>query len=408
VLGVIVAHAYRACAFDEEDLLWLESVGVHLAAAIAALRTSERQHTDLRDRVSELQSIVGMMADGVLIMDRDGRLTDINRAARDLLCIDDWSVVLGQSLTSEVWGQWTLGAHEITAVLEPVIEALQRGERPSEVEVRVERQGRRVLSFSGTPLFDRAGTPDGAVLLVRDVTGRREVEELKDEMLSVASHELRTPVTVIRAQAQLMRRAIRSSVPTLDEVDEALGMIVDETERLKLLLVLLLDMSRIQAGRLGINRSRVDLGRLAGEVVAEVQTTTERHAVDLRLAGDLTGHWDEPRLQQVLRNLLTNAIKYSPNGGRIEVDIAAEGADIRACVRDYGIGLTPRQAARVFERFFRATPVRQLEGSGLGLYICESIVAAHGGRIWVESDGPGHGSAFSLVLPRMPAGETTN
>jgi len=398
VLGVLAAHGYLADAFDEDDLRWLEAIATQVSAAVAALQSSQRLHTQLNERVSELQEVVSMMADGLLIIDRDGRLTDINRAACDLLCLDDTSVVLGQPLMSEVWGQWPLGAHEITAMLTPVIEALQRGERPDEVEVKVERNGRRVLTFNGTPLFDARGAPSGAVLVVHDITSRREVDELKDEMLSVASHELRTPVTVIRAQAQLMRRCIRFATTSLEEVDEGLVTIVGETERLTHLLSLLLDMSRIQAGRLDISRRSVDLGKVAAAVVAQVQTTTERHQILLRRSGHLTGHWDESRLQQVIANLLTNAIKYSPDGGAINVTVRGDATDVQVSVRDHGVGLTPHEAEHVFERFFRAASIRQLEGSGLGLYICQSIVTAHGGRIWVESEGPGHGTAFSFVL----------
>jgi signal transduction histidine kinase len=135
-------------------------------------------------------------------------------------------------------------------------------------------------------------------------------------------------------------------------------------------------------------------------VVADVQSTTDRHRVELHANGDLNGYWDEARLQQVLMNLLTNAVKYSPQGGPIQVLIRDDAEDVRVCVRDRGVGLTPQEATHVFERFFRGRSIRQLEGAGLGLYICQSIVTAHGGRIWVESEGPGHGSSFCFVLPR--------
>jgi signal transduction histidine kinase len=197
-----------------------------------------------------------------------------------------------------------------------------------------------------------------------------------------------------------MRRGIRCGATSLEHVDDGLVTIIGETERLKHLLSLLLDMSRIQAGRLDISRRSVNIGQVAAAVVAEVQTTTERHQIRLRRSGDLTGQWDESRLQQVIANLLTNAIKYSPDGGVIDVTVRGDATDVRVSVRDHGVGLTPQEAEHVFERFFRAASIRQLEGSGLGLYICQSIVTAHGGRIWVESDGPGHGTAFSFVLHR--------
>ena len=405
VLGVIAVYKYQPLGFDEDDLLLMEAIAPQAAAAIASLGNSERLNGQLRERVSELQAIVTTMADALLIIDAEGRLTGLNSAARELLCVNDTSVLMGQHVAREAWGQWPLGASEITAALEPMIARLQRGAVPAEVVVRVEPQGRRLLSFSGTPLVDAHGRLKGSILIVRDVTGRQEVEELKDEMLSVASHDLRTPVTVIRAQAQLMRRAIRYSATTLEQMDEGLASIVDETERLTRLLALLLDLSRLQAGRFDIDRRLIDIGKMARTVVDEVQTTTRKHKIGLNLVGNLNGVWDQPRLEQVLTNLLTNAIKYSPDGGAIEVGVRGEQNSVQVSVRDNGIGVAQHEAEHLFERFFRAKSTRQLEGAGLGLYICHSIVTAHGGRIWVESDGPGRGAAFCFVLPRDDKGK---
>jgi len=118
------------------------------------------------------------------------------------------------------------------------------------------------------------------------------------------------------------------------------------------------------------------------------------------------GYWDDRRLQQVLTNLLTNAVKYSPAGGAITVDIEACDQTVIARVSDQGIGLRREEVEHVFERFFRGDALRRLEGSGLGLYICQSIVAAHGGRIWVESAGPDSGSTFCFILPMGEASLT--
>jgi len=120
----------------------------------------------------------------------------------------------------------------------------------------------------------------------------------------------------------------------------------------------------------------------------------------LHCSGHATGYWDESRLQQVLVNLLSNAIKYSPQGGPIDVNIRTCRDRVTVSVSDHGVGIAPEEAPHVFERFFRAKSTRRLEGDGLGLYICKSIVAAHGGRIWVEAAGHGHGSSFRFVLPR--------
>jgi PAS domain S-box-containing protein len=401
VIGVLAAHNYRADAFDEDDLLLLEAVASPLAITLHSLQHSEKLNAQLHERVSELQAVIGTMADALLTLDADGRVLSLNRAARDLLCVDDVSLVLGQPFDSPAWDQWPLGAREVTDTLRPMIDALRRGETPPETEVRIQRQERRVLSFNSTPLTDAAGRICGCVIIVRDTTARHEIEELKDEMLSIASHDLRTPVTVIKSQAQLLRRAIRSGGATLDYLNEGLGNIVVETQRLTRLLELLLDLSRIDAGRFEIERSSMDLTALAATAIAEVQSTTDRHALAVRASGPVSGFWDEARLQQVLTNLLTNAVKYSPRGGAIEVFIESAADDVTVCVKDQGIGLAKGESRHVFERFFRAKSTRRLEGSGLGLYICQSIVAAHGGRIWVESTGPDAGSSFCFSLPRV-------
>jgi PAS domain S-box-containing protein len=400
VVGVLAVHSYAPDAFDADDLLVLEAIAAPLAGAISSLQRSEHLNLQLRDRVSELQAVLGTMADALLRVDIEGRVVSLNRAARELLTVDDASLVLGQPLDHPAWGQWPLGAREITDTLAPMIAALQRGETPPEAEVRLQRQHRRILSFSGTPLTRADGKVTGGVIVVRDVTARHEIEELKDEMLSVASHDLRTPVTVIRSQAQLMRRAIRTGAFSLEDVNDGLGSIVEETQRLAKLLELLLDLSRIEAGRFEIDPRPVDLGKLASTVVSEVQSTTDRHQMKVQVSGSVVGNWDEARLQQVLTNLLTNAVKYSPNGGPIEVHVRGGEDEVTTSVNDEGIGLTHGEAQHVFERFFRARSTRRLEGSGLGLYICQSILAAHGGRIWVESGGSGRGSSFCFTLPR--------
>jgi signal transduction histidine kinase len=118
------------------------------------------------------------------------------------------------------------------------------------------------------------------------------------------------------------------------------------------------------------------------------------------------GHWDQRRIEEVVQNLLNNAVKYSPVGGRIEVRLEADRTQATVTVRDSGIGLADEDAPHVFERFYRGQGMRRLEGTGLGLYICHAIVTAHGGRIWAESNGPGHGSTFTFTLPLTPTRRT--
>jgi two-component system, OmpR family, phosphate regulon sensor histidine kinase PhoR len=399
VLGVLAVYSYEPDSFDENDLLALEVVATQTAMAIANARHSDRLDAQIQRRISELEAILASMADALLIVDAAGRIVHLNHAARQLLSLNDASIILGQPLDREHWGNWPLGAQEVAETLAPMVEALQRGEVIADTEVDLAGPGRRILSFSGTPLRDGFGSLYGSVLIVRDVTGRREVEDLKDEVLSIASHDLRVPVAVIKAQAQLLRRLIDRDAADVGSIDEGLGSIVGQTDHLSRLLTLLLDLSRIEAGRLELARAPMDLRSLVARTIKGMQATTRRHVLELRAPQQVPGNWDEHRLQELLENLLANAVKYSPKGGTISVDMRTAKRGVTVRVSDQGIGLDPDEVPHVFERFYRAKGTRALEGAGLGLYVCQAIVAAHGGRLWAESAGSGHGSTFSFTLP---------
>jgi diguanylate cyclase (GGDEF)-like protein/PAS domain S-box-containing protein len=197
VLGVIAVQDYQPNAFDEDDLLALEVIANQVATTIANLRHSNRLDTQLQRRVSESEAILANISDALLVLDAAGRLVRLNRAARELLCVDATSLVLGQSLDREQWGQWPLGAQQVAETLAPMIELLRQGQKPPSIEVEVRAQGRRLLSFSGTPLTDANGALTGCLLVVRDITMRHEMERLKDERLLIASDNL------TRAEADL-------------------------------------------------------------------------------------------------------------------------------------------------------------------------------------------------------------
>ncbi len=180
-------------------------------------------------------------------------------------------------------------------------------------------------------------------------------------------------------------------------------MIADQADRLSKLLTLLLDLSRIEAGRLELDLAPTDLRSILVSMSRALQATTEAHVIEVHAPAGVIGHWDQRRIEEVAQNLLNNAVKYSPVGGRIEVRLKANASEAMVTVRDSGVGLAVDDAPHVFERFYRGRNDRRLEGTGLGLYICHAIVTAHGGRIWAESHGPGQGSTFGFALPLAPA-----
>jgi signal transduction histidine kinase len=185
-------------------------------------------------------------------------------------------------------------------------------------------------------------------------------------------------------------------------MQESLGVILEETERLNHLIDNLLDASRLQAGALSLEMDQVALDALAERVATRFRTQTDSHEIVTNFPPDLPAvRGDAGRLEQVLNNLLSNAIKYSPDGGRIEISGRALPNEVVVTVADQGVGIPLEEQTRIFERFVRGARERhqRTPGAGLGLFLVKAIVEAHGGRIWVESH-PGEGAAFSFALPR--------
>jgi signal transduction histidine kinase len=400
VIGLACVQAYGEGAYQERDLHLLESLADEAAGVIAGLHYTERLGPQVRQRVSELEAILASMADALLIIDAKGRLVRLNKVAREVLCLDDFSIVLGQPLDQELWDQWPVGGKAVAEALRPVIDQLQRTGEAQELEAELPGASRRTMNFRASPLHDADGQFSGGVIVFSDVSGRREVERLKDEMLSIASHDLKTPATVIKAQAQWLKRQVNAGEH--GDVAEGLAMIADQADRLAKLLNRLLDVSNIESGRLQTDLAPTDLCSILNSMARALRVTTDAHLIEVYAPTGVIGHWDVRRIEEVVQNLLTNAVKYSPHGGRIEVRLDVDETSATVLVSDTGIGLSPEDASHVFERYYRGHDLRGLEGTGLGLYICHAIVTAHGGRIWAESEGLGQGSRFGFTLPLYP------
>ncbi|MBI2865501.1 MAG: HAMP domain-containing histidine kinase [Chloroflexi bacterium] len=225
-----------------------------------------------------------------------------------------------------------------------------------------------------------------------------ELDRLKDEFLTVAAHELKTPVTGIKGYAQILLRQ--------DHVDgnphevKALQAINRQTDKISRLVNDLLQVTEFRAGHPELEPTEFDLSELVVSVAERVRRTAERHKLVLHPGGPVPVEADKDRIEQVLVNLLDNAMKYSPNGGEIELAARVDGAQAVVSIRDRGIGIPKDKQARIFERFYRAhtgTP-HDYGGMGVGLYISNEIVRRHGGRMWFESEA-GNGSTFYFILP---------
>jgi len=229
------------------------------------------------------------------------------------------------------------------------------------------------------------------------VRAREEAARLKDDFLSSAAHDLRTPLTTLLGQAQLLeRRAVRDGLPP--EYTSGISRLVSSARHLSALVHELLDASRAERGRLVDEREVVDLAALARD--AGEPRSTERHAVLMDAPEPVLGRFDPVRLRQLVDNLIENAVKYSPDGGQVRVRVWREGEEARLTVADRGIGIPPEDLPGLFERYHRGRNVddRRFSGLGLGLYICRAVAEQHGGRIWAEST-LGQGTTIHVALP---------
>ncbi len=257
------------------------------------------------------------------------------------------------------------------------------------------------VAVTAAPLTTDDGQISGAVAVVRDVSREREVDELKSSLVSTVSHELRTPLTMIRGFSELL--LTRKDIDSKRSV-EALEHIHDSSRRLGRLIDDLLSVSRIESGGLSSELRRVDLGEVADEVLVTLeQTGSDRVDIDLP-AGLPSVLADPDQLFQVLTNLLSNALKYSSPGSRVTMSAVVSRDQVQVSVSDEGIGMTPAEAAQVFGKFARVDrpEVRQVGGTGLGLYITRRLVDMMGGSIWVRSKA-GEGSVFTFSLRIAPA-----
>ncbi|HWW63018.1 MAG TPA: ATP-binding protein, partial [Thermoanaerobaculia bacterium] len=250
---------------------------------------------------------------------------------------------------------------------------------------------------------------ENAKLYTEQVEARRKVEDLsrlKDEFLSIASHELRTPVTSIKGYTQLAKTLIKEG--ELATSEEYLDIALDQIDRMSRLILELLDVSRIETGRLDIRREPIDWSQFVREVVHRHHTAVSDRRFHLQvLDGARTVHGDRDRLEQVLGNLLENAVKYSPDGSEIFVRVEDRSDQVVTSVCDRGIGIPDDELGQVFERFHRGRHVSSTNygGLGLGLYITKQIIERHGGTIWVDSK-EGAGTTFYFSLPTSSVSTT--
>jgi PAS domain S-box-containing protein len=246
------------------------------------------------------------------------------------------------------------------------------------------------------PVFDDNKNVVFVAGSTRDITTRKQLESQKDDFIGIVSHELKTPVTSIKAFTQVLQNRFTRAG---DEKSAVLLRKMDaQINKLTSLISDLLDVTKIEGGQLQFNEAFFSFDQLVDDVVEEIQRSANKHTLEKQGATKKTVYGDKDRIEQVIINFLTNAIKYSPHTGTIIVKSFSENDHVTLCVQDFGAGIPKESHRQVFERFYRVSGNETIPGIGLGLYISAEIIRRQGGTIWVESE-PGQGSTFCFSLP---------
>jgi PAS domain S-box-containing protein len=376
-----------------------------IGASKIARDISEQKSAEQKQAM--LAAIVDSSDDAIVSKDLNGMITSWNHGAEK---------IFGYS------AQETIGRHITIIIPEDrldeetvIINKIRKGESVSHFEtIRKRKDGREInISLTVSPIKDKNGKVIGASKVARDITEKVEVEKqrqlftqrlqeinhYKDEFMAMASHELKTPLTVIKANLQILEHKMQDDNKiyfvnkTLNQVNKLTNLISD-----------LLDVSKIQTGALELNRSNFELFPFLTEIIESIQQTSPNHEIRLNATNEkLMVRADRDRLEQVVINILTNAIKYSPNGKKVTVDTDIQDEQIIVKITDYGIGIPENDLDRVFTRFFRVRGLAStFAGSGIGLYISSEIIKRHGGSMWVESE-INKGSTFYFSIPSAKA-----
>jgi two-component system phosphate regulon sensor histidine kinase PhoR len=335
------------------------------------------------------QALFNSMVEGVLLLGSDGKIQLSNQALAKLLDLS--SEIRGQTITEAL--RWP--------ALSDLVTKVAAENRAMETELEFHGREPRCLEVDATTYIDQDGKPQGIILVFHDVTRLKELENTRREFVANVSHELRTPLSMIKGYVETLLDGAKSDP---EQLTRFLQIIDKHADRLTYLIEDLLTISKLESGQIVMNAQRVNLREQAQRVVEDLRArAAERNVtVDNLLPDELWAQADADRLQQVLFNLIENAIKYGRSEGLVALGAKAiAGGVIRVWVQDDGPGIPAEARERVFERFFRVDKARSREtgGTGLGLSIVKHIVQAHGGKVWVESE-IGQGSTFYLTLPQ--------
>lgn len=398
IILAIIAHSVDAIYDQDPFLLWSAQGVVLGIIGFLAVRGKEQERAEAR-LSAELDATVASIAEGLLIYNAAGELVRTNAAAEEILgyTLEERRRPIAERLRA-------------LRVETPEGRVLEPGETPPLRALRGETVRGALLALhpprakpvwiyaTAAPVRLADGTLLGAAVTMTDVTRLRALQEQREDLLRSVSHDLRSPLTVILGQAQLLEQGLeKAGVDGLQR--KSASAIASEARRMNVMIQDLVDSARMEAGQLRLDRKAVDLRSFVSDLLQRASLVLDVKRVKADIPAGLPPISADPnRLERILLNLLSNALKYSYPGTEVRITARVVDGAVAVAVSDRGPGIAPEDLPHLFERFYRARAARGTEGIGLGLFTVKALVEAHGGRVWAESE-LGRGSIFTFEMP---------
>ena len=385
-----IARAYADGDFSRKPSIRSKDEIGELAKAMGSMVDEIKSRiVEVQQEGAKLRTVLSSMFEGIMVTDEKGQILLVNPSMRKLL-----------SLETDPVGKKPIEVIRYITVQEVVDKIIENKQEVLSNEIRISLPEEKVLQINGAPIL-RDGKLEGVVLVFHDITRLKLLERIRQDFVANVSHELRTPIASIKGYSETL---LEGAIDDESVAKDFLRVIYQESERLATLIDDLLDLSKIESGRMEMEFAPCELHPIAAACVEALRKKAEEKGVRVVIAfGDEIPKVmaDERRLSQVLLNLLDNGIKYTPEGGSVTISALQKDRFIQVDVSDTGIGIPEKDLPRIFERFYRVDKARsrELGGTGLGLAIVKHIVLAHGGDVWVKSQ-VGSGSVFSFTIPK--------
>jgi two-component system phosphate regulon sensor histidine kinase PhoR len=350
---------------------------------------------ELVENEAFLSSIIQTVRESLLVLDSDYRVLSANSHFLSSFKVTSEDTV-GKILFELGNHQWDIDAlkellMKILPTNNPVIDY--------EVEHNFPHIGKKVMLLNAFRIEFEGQYKDRILIAIEDITEKKEIDRRKDDFLSIASHELKTPLTTIKGLVQLLQRMVPEGAS--ERYNDTLDKVSTYVDRLNILISDLLDTSKIRSGKIELHKELFKIDKTIGDTVENLSLAAPNHKISLTGFTHATILGDELQISQVINNLISNAIKYSPGSDKVDVYMNRVGNFVKVSVKDYGMGISSQDKTKIFERFFRVRDIqKKFPGLGIGLYISHEIIANHNGTLWVESE-VGEGSTFSFTLPIM-------